>query len=370
VWALVLALVFAWAPAAAQQLPNVSSQAGHVQQVVNEFIQPYLIKYKIPGAIVGVSVKGQRYFFPYGKATDAGAAFTSDTLVEIGSCTKVFTTTIFAMAINDGQIAPTVSAQTYMPHGYVLQLVAQRVTPLELADFTSGIPDVPTNLPPGLENRSVAHYTKADFLKWAAAWNPSTPPPAPYKYSNAGIGLLSYLVTDATGKPWESQLKSEILGPLAMKDTVLRPSPEQHTRLSQGHYKNGSDAPPWPIYAWFAGGGLRSTAQDMLTFGEANLGQHEVGSSSASDPLFAAMQLAQKPIYQLPSGENEQGMAWVTEPGDPSQGSHPVILKDGGTDGFSTVIIINPSKDLALFIGVNKQGTYPSNPGVVIARHL
>ena len=53
---------------------------------------------------------------------------------------------------------------------------------------------------------------------------------APYKYSNAGIGLLSYLVATATGKTWEDQVNSEILQPLGMVDTTLRPTPEQQKR--------------------------------------------------------------------------------------------------------------------------------------------
>jgi hypothetical protein len=65
---------------------------------------PYL------GAIVAVSLHGHRYFFPYGKATDTGSPFTRDTLVEIGSCTKTFTTTLFALAINRNQIVADASA--------------------------------------------------------------------------------------------------------------------------------------------------------------------------------------------------------------------------------------------------------------------
>jgi hypothetical protein len=60
--------------------------------------------------IVAVSLHGRRYFFPYGKATDAGAPFTRETLVEIGSCTKTFTTTLFALAINRNQIVADASA--------------------------------------------------------------------------------------------------------------------------------------------------------------------------------------------------------------------------------------------------------------------
>lgn len=98
-------------------------------------------------------------------------------------------------------------------------------------------------------------------------WEPSSPPPAPYVYSNVGIGLLSYLVADATGKSWQDQLNAEILGPLNMADTLLRPGPPQVQRIAQGHTQNGNEAHPWPVFAWYAAGGLRSTAQDMLSFG-------------------------------------------------------------------------------------------------------
>ena len=129
------------------------------------------------GAIVAVSLHSHRYFFPYGKATDAGTPFTRDTLVEIGSCTKTFTTTLFALAINRDQIAPDASAQKYMPESYTLR--AQQLTPLELADFTSGMPDDPTNLPHSLEQRGIEHYTVKDFLTWASNYEPRTRLPAP-----------------------------------------------------------------------------------------------------------------------------------------------------------------------------------------------
>src|SRR5438034_2928325 len=124
------------------------------------------------------------------------------------------------------------------------------------------MPDDPTNLPRGLERRSIERYTVNDFLTWASNYEPTTRLPAPYRYSNAGIGLLSYLLATATGKTWEDQVNSEILQPLGMADTTLRPTPEQQKRLAQGHSRAGQDAPRWPVFAWYAAGGLRSTAQD------------------------------------------------------------------------------------------------------------
>ena len=92
--------------------PNAGSDEAAVKRVVDGIMQPYLAQgqrmagsrrwSRSPdlGAIVGVSLHGHRYFFPYGKATDARAPFTRETIVEIGSCTKTFTTTLFALAIN------------------------------------------------------------------------------------------------------------------------------------------------------------------------------------------------------------------------------------------------------------------------------
>ena len=381
-------VVLAATKVAAQQTPTAASEdlqpeAGGeeavVKRVVDGIMQPYLAQRERTagghrwilsphlGTIVAVSLHGHRYFFPYGTSTDAGAPFTRETLVEIGSCTKTFTTTLFALAINRKQIAPGASAQKYMPNGYTLR--AQQLTPLELADFTSGMPDDPTNLPRGLEQRGIEHYTVKDFLTWAANYEPRTQLPAPYEYSNAGIGLLSYLVATATGKSWEEQLSSEILQQLGMNDTTLRPTPEQQRRLAQGHNRAGQDAPRWPVYAWYAAGGLRSTAHDMISFGEANLGHNEVNAKPVSVELIAAMQLAQKPIYAIRNG-NKQAMAWVNNMGGGNPNLHPVIVKNGGTSGFGTVIAINPTKDAAIFIGMNQVGADPAEKAVEILRRL
>src|SRR5262249_61337607 len=97
---------------------------------------------------------------------------------------------------------------------------------LQLGDVSSGLPDDPPNLPRRLEMRTIEHYTTHDFLRWVSHWTPATRLPAPYRYSNAGIGLLGYLVMTATGTPWGDRLNDEILPPLGMHNTTLRPSPE------------------------------------------------------------------------------------------------------------------------------------------------
>src|SRR4029077_10379957 len=65
--------------------PNARGEEAAVKRVVDGVMQPYLAQgqrmaggqrwTRSPylGAIVAVSLHGHRYFFPYGKATDAGA---------------------------------------------------------------------------------------------------------------------------------------------------------------------------------------------------------------------------------------------------------------------------------------------------------
>jgi CubicO group peptidase (beta-lactamase class C family) len=366
---IVLLLFFA-ATAVAQQPAIGGGEQSAIKRIVDGIIEPYLSLNHLPGAIVGVSLRGQRYYFPYGTATDAGAPFAADTLVEIGSCTKTFTTTLFALAINRKQMDPNASVQKYMPAGYSLRPEAQAATPLELADFTSGMPDDPPNLPQRLEQRGIEHYTTKDFLTWVSRWKPASPPPAPYLYSNAGVGLLGYLIMTATATPWDTQLDQQILTPLTMSDTALRPTPEQMKRMAKGHMRNGNDAPPWPVFAWYAAGGLRSTTQDMLSFGEANLGHTEVNGKPVSAELIAAMQLAQKPIYTMPNGFNKQAMAWVNNLGEGNPNLKSVIVKDGGTIGFSTAITVNHAKDLVVFVGINRGAAMAAGKAVEISRHL
>jgi CubicO group peptidase (beta-lactamase class C family) len=80
--------------------------------------------------------------------------------------------------------------------------------------------------------------------------------------------------------------------------------------------------------------------------------------------------LAQKPIYTMRNVPNKQAMARVNNMVGGNSNVHPVIMKTGGTSGFGNVIAINPTKDAAIFIGMNQVGADPAEKGVGILRRL
>src|SRR5437660_10395560 len=108
----------------------------------------------------------------------------------------------------------------------------------------------------------------------------------------------------------------------------------------------------------------------MIGVGEDNLGHYGVNGKPVPSELISAKHPAQKQIYTMPNGSNKQAMAWVNNMGEGNPNLHPVIVKNGGTSGFGTVIAINPTKDAAIFIGMNEVGANPAVKGIEILRRL
>ncbi len=108
----------------------------------------------------------------------------------------------------------------------------------------------------------------------------------------------------------------------------------------------------------------------MLAFGEAALGHPTINGNTTPPALIAGLKSAMTPIYEPEGMVIGQGMAWVQNPGDDEEGTRPVYLKDGGTDGFNSVIVVNPGKDLAVFISANRPDSGIPRLGVALARHI
>lgn len=359
---------FAGLAGAASAQTATGPDAATLGPLVDRIVGEAVASRNIPGAIVGVSWHGRRSYFGYG-----ATPYAADTIVEIGSITKVFTTTLFAEALIEGRMTRDAPLQSYWP-GRRLRPCTAQVTALQLADFTSGMPTLPGDVPRRLAEMGIEHYTTEAFLDWVSRWESPEAEgcgqPAPYRYSNAGIGLLGYLVAERLGAPWPDLVHERITNPLRMTSTALRIRPDQAGRRAQGFGRNGEPVIPWPVFAWYPAGGLRSTASDMLSFGEAALGRTNVEGAEVPPLLTRALREAMETIYQ-PEGQTfGQGMAWIEEDGDPDAGQRPVFLKAGGTDGFNSVIVVNPGKNLAIFVAASHPKADAPRLGVRLSRQI
>ena len=103
----------------------------------------------------------------------------------------------------------------------------------------------------------------------------------------------------------------------------------------------------------------------MLKFGEANLGHATVGGGEVPQQVIAAMKLAQQPRLPIDNGKLKQALGWSIRPQSPDHDR--LIRKDGGTAGFNSVIVLCPSKDVAIFVVANRGQAEASNIGTEIA---
>ncbi|SFL13893.1 hypothetical protein [Methylobacterium pseudosasicola] len=76
------------------------------------------------------------------------------------------------------------------------------------------------------------------------------------------------------------------------------------------------------------------------------------------------------PGYEPDGQAFRMGMAWVENVGHPNAGQRPVLLKVGGTDGFNSVLFLNPGKNLVVFVAASKPRLPIERIGVAPSRHL
>jgi CubicO group peptidase (beta-lactamase class C family) len=276
-------------------------------------------------------------------ATAAAQAARADSLFEIGSVTKVFTTTLLAQTIESPQ-HPIKLSSPIGPHlpAAVTNPQVRALTFGELASYSSCL----VTTAPG-QNR--ATYTVPQLVEFLNGPNPfesGCTPGASYFYSNLAVGLLGYTLGTIWNSSWDELLRQNITGPLQMPDTIRTPDAAQSARLATGYGPNG---PARAIAgAPFLGGGgvLKSTANDMLRFLAAQL-----------DPSRAPGTLRQAiPATHVKqhggTGAPAVGLGWFLSSTTTGQAA---ISKNGGTRGFGSYVAFVPAARRGAFIVTNMQ---------------
>src|SRR5439155_26317893 len=98
----------------------------------------------------------------YGCTGKGGVAVDANTVFEIGSVTKVFTSLLLAEAVRRGEVALTDPVSKYLPPNVkVPERGGKKIELVDLATHTSGLPRLPSNLHPKDPANPYADYTVA-----------------------------------------------------------------------------------------------------------------------------------------------------------------------------------------------------------------
>lgn len=339
------------------QLPKFSNQPS-IDSIQSNAIYKYMKLFPNGTEIAVGLIKGEEdQFFGIRRQNDSLVYVENRNMAfEIGSITKTFTATMLAKLVHEGLIDLNDPISNVLPFKLKQdEDNGKRVTFLHLANHTSGFPKEPDiNLDMHIPASPYKNYDETklyDFLSKKLILQ--NIPGEKREYSNLGGGLLGHLIELITGKSYEVYLQKSICEPLKMDRTFVSINSQRKEYIVPGRNPSGQIVPNWELGILVGGGGIKSTAEDMVKYLHAQM----------TDTTFFL--LTQMPTLQY-SEHNTAGLGWAWYKHE----NFKFVDATGGTGGYSCIVIFERSTQTAIVLLTNvsaflaSKGDYISKLGI------
>jgi serine-type D-Ala-D-Ala carboxypeptidase/endopeptidase len=276
----------------------------------------------------------------------ADCALDGDTVFEIASITKVFTSLLLADMVLRKEVALDDLVAKYLPpHVHVPDYEGRGITLRDLVTYAPGLPGWPANLPKLDLAKPFPDYSIDLMYEAMGAYTMPFAPGTQYRYSNFGFGLLGHVLSRAAGIRFEDLLVSRIFTPLGMDSTRIVPTPSMQARLAPGHNDKLQLVEAWRMSSAFDGAGaLYSTANDLLKFLAAASGR----APSSLAPAFAVLLEPNRPV-NMPN--MHVGAGWFVLAGHGDE----LVWKNGDTLGYTSFLGYSKKTGKGLVLLANSQ---------------
>jgi CubicO group peptidase (beta-lactamase class C family) len=181
------------------------------------------------GIVVGLIESSGRRLVTYGHlAKGDPREVDGDTIFEIGSVSKVFTSLLLADMVHRNEVALDDPAANYLPeHVRMPERSGRSITLRDLSTHRSGLPPMPGNLVAKMAQRKDpdgAHlgYGVDDLYQFLSSYSLPRDPGSAFEYSNLGAGLLGHLLACRAGTDYESLVRHRNTQPLGKPDTGIQ----------------------------------------------------------------------------------------------------------------------------------------------------
>ena len=301
-------------------------------------------KHQGVGIVVGIiDARGRRIIAHGALAKGDPRPLNGDTLFEIGSETKVFTSLLLTEAVRRGEVTLDEPIAKLLPATVkVPERGGKQITLVDIATHTSGLPRMPNNFRPKDAANPYADYTDEQLFQFVSGYTLTRDIGSQYEYSNLAVGLLGQALARRAGTDYPTLVRTRVTAPLGMKDTTVALTPALQARMAKGHNLALEPVSNWDIPALAGAGALRSTTNDMLTFLGAELGFKATDLKPAMAAQLDVTRPTQSPAMKVALG-------WhivTTKNGD-------VIWHNGGTGGFRTWMGFDPKARVGVVVMTN-----------------
>ncbi|MDQ2955863.1 MAG: beta-lactamase family protein [Actinomycetota bacterium] len=286
---------------------------------------------------------------------NTGVPVTSDSVFQIGSISKVWTTSVVMHLVDEGLLDLDTPIIELLPELRLADPDTQAgLTMRHLVTHTSGIDgDLFTDTGRGddvLERFVALLPDLVQLFPLGESWS----------YCNAGFVLAGRVIEAVTGLTWDVAMRKFLFEPLGLPNTVTLPEEALLRRAAVGHVA-GPDGQPIRIPTWNVprsigpAGGIMSTAADVLAFARMHMagGAAADGTQVLAPETVLAMQAKQA---SLPAGVgggemdgSSWGFGWLRFQWDGSE----LVGHNGGTWGQAAALRLLPAQGLAVVFLAN-----------------
>ena len=352
----------------------------------DEIIQKHIKKSKISGISIGLINENGTQFFNYGEIKkESGIKPTEDTLFEIGSMTKTFTAILAVQLQNEGLLSLDEPIINFLPEFAGTDFEKNKITLYHLITHTSGIVEASLRKRLKYLFKFIFRTTKgkvfpprysldtSSFLQEISQLKLKDNPGTKFRYSNSGVGLVGKILERVTNSTYEELIKTRILNVLNMHDTTITISENHKEKLATGYLHTGKPADPISTRAIQSAGSIRSTTSDLLKFLKVNLGLEKSSLSPAMDycqvtRIDPSFSFFNKFIAKLLMGVKsvEIGLGWIAA----DLKNISILQHSGGTEGFSTTMMINRNNKTGIVVLSNAAFKDYSKLGLQLLKKL
>ncbi|MGL6486455.1 FOX/MOX family class C beta-lactamase [Aeromonas hydrophila] len=348
-----------------------------LKAVVDDAIRPVLKQHRIPGMAVAVLKGGQAHYFNYGLADVAtGTKVNEQTLFEIGSVSKTYTTTLGAYAVVKGGFKLDDKVSRHAP--WLKGSAFDGITMAELATYSAG--GLPLQFPDEVDSSDAM---RAYYRHWTPAYQPGSH----RQYSNPSIGLFGHLAASSLQQPFSTLMEQTLLPALGLEHTYLQVPEAAMARYAFGYSKEDKPIRVNPGMLADEAYGIKTGSADLLAFVKANI------SGVDDKALQQAIALTHTGFYRV--GEMTQGLGWESYACPVSEqtllaGNSPAVSlkanpvtkfdapvapgamrlynKTGSTGGFGAYVAFVPAQGIGIVMLANRN--YPIEARVSAAHAI
>lgn len=339
---------------------------------INALAHTFMEKNQVPGLSMAVIDHNNIHFYNLGWADPVKKIPTSNqTIYTIGSSSKTFTATLAVRAMLEKKLNLNDPFINYFP-----ELRQNRnLKSITINALLAHVSGLPFDFNPRPKNYAELINDLQHFQLTRASGSE-------YSYSNAGIGIVGYILQSIYQQNYQTLLTKKVLAPLHMQSTYLQVPLAKEKYLAVGHDpQDNAVSFSENIETWFAAASLKSSISDLSKYLYAQIYTDRINDPTLSQAFIeihknkycfsnkiACEQLAWQ-AHCISELKNSNGDTYFIDfnkedfplfnnkkiiNGNPLAGSKIFIDKTGSGYGMSSYMIYIPEQKIGVVILTNK----------------